>query len=218
MKRVLVTGGSGAIGNAIVEAFLGEGYFVYVHGFSKTVTEKHNMKFICCDISNTDECKKMAEEMENIDVLVNNAGMKCERKSFVDFSIDEIKKMIDVNLFGTLQLTQILLPKINNGGSIINITSEAGTFGGNGIIPYAVTKAGLNIFTKALARETGERLIRVNAISPGIIQTGEHDELLKNTIPLGRVGLPSDVSRAVLLLLEGAGYINGAILPVTGGR
>lgn len=215
MKNVLVTGGTGAIGGAIVDTLLSNGYFVYIHGFSKTAKERPHTCFISCDISNKEECYRMAQEIGNIDILINNAGLKCPRKPFIDFSLDEIKKLIDINLFGTLQLTQILLPQINTGGSIINITSEAGTFGGNGIIPYAVTKAGLNIFTKALARELGARLIRVNAISPGIIQTGEHNELLMNTIPLGKFGSPVDISQVVLFLIKEE-YINGAIIPVTG--
>ena len=218
MKKALVTGGTGSIGNAIVSSLVNAGYFVYIHGFShKYEKNLPNTQFVVGDISNEDDCRNIANEITSLDVLVNNAGLKCYRKNFEDFDLPEIKRMIDINLFGTLQITKILLPKINSNGSIINITSEAGTFGGNGIIPYAVTKAGLNIFTKALARETSGKQIRVNAISPGIIQTGEHPEEIINTIPLKRFGTPVDVAQAVLLLAKES-YINGAILPITGGR
>jgi 3-oxoacyl-[acyl-carrier protein] reductase len=196
---------------------LRNGYFVYVHGFSNKVLNKEGAEYIYGDLSKIEDCEKIADYIDNIDVLVNNAGKKPLRKGFIEYDANEIQQMVNVNLLGTMQLTRLLIPKINNDGSIVNITSEAGTFGGNGIIPYAVAKAGMNIFTKALARELGEQLITVNAVSPGIIQTGEHSEDLAHTVPLKRLGMPEDVAEAVMFLVK-MRYINGSIVPVTGGR
>jgi len=111
------------------------------------------------------------------------------------------------------------------GGAIVNISSQAAEFGGNGLSPYAASKAAINNFTIALSREVAIEGIRVNAVSPGIIETDQHDfpdETLKNIkkeIPLGRLGAPQEVASAVVWLLsDKAAYVTGAVLPVAGGR
>jgi len=112
------------------------------------------------------------------------------------------------------------------GGAIVNISSQAAEFGGNGLSPYAASKAAINNFTIALSREVAIEGIRVNAVSPGIIETDQHDfsdELLfkniKKEIPLGRLGKPQEVASAVVWLLsDKAAYVTGAVLPVAGGR
>ena len=113
-----------------------------------------------------------------------------------------------------------------NGGSIVNVSSQAGQFGGNQISPYAASKAAVNIFTVGLAREVGPEGIRVNAVSPGVINTGQVDLLdqnaknaLKESIPLGKIGEPDDVSKIIhWLLSQQSSYVTGVIIPVAGGR
>ena len=112
------------------------------------------------------------------------------------------------------------------GGAIVNISSQAATFGGNGIAAYAAAKAGVNIATVAAARELAADGIRVNAVSPGVIECGEvmrfpeaRRAAMLASLPMGRLGAPEEVAEAILWLLsDAAAYVTGTILPVCGGR
>ena len=112
------------------------------------------------------------------------------------------------------------------GGNIINVSSQAGQFGGNQIAPYAASKAAVNIFTVGLSREVGSEGIRVNAVSPGVIDTGQADMLdpkvksaLKESIPLRKIGDPMDVAAVILWLIsQQSSYVTGVVVPVAGGR
>ena len=118
------------------------------------------------------------------------------------------------------------LSRGGGGGSIVNLSSQAAQFGGNGLTPYAASKAAINNFTLALAKEVANEGIRVNAVSPGIIETDQNKTLdnltLKNNvkqIPVGRLGTTQEVAHAILWLLsDKAAYVTGAILPIAGGR
>jgi NAD(P)-dependent dehydrogenase (short-subunit alcohol dehydrogenase family) len=116
--------------------------------------------------------------------------------------------------------------KGGQGGCIVSLSSEAAKFGGNKLVPYAAAKAGVNTMTIGLARELASEGIRVNAVSPGIIDTEQHVHIdaerragLLSTIPMGRMGRPQEVAECVLWFLsDRASYVTGAILSVNGGR
>jgi NAD(P)-dependent dehydrogenase (short-subunit alcohol dehydrogenase family) len=139
--------------------------------------------------------------------------------------------MIDTNITGLILCAKEAVKRMaksrgGNGGSIVNVSSQAGHFGGNQISPYAASKAAVNTFTVGLSREVGLEGIRVNAVSPGVIDTGQADMLdpkvknaLKDSIPLGKIGDPDDVAKVVhWLLSQGASYLTGVVVPVAGGR
>ncbi|MGC1444715.1 MAG: SDR family oxidoreductase [Xanthobacteraceae bacterium] len=164
-------------------------------------------------------------------VLVNNAGISGGVGAFAAIPPATLREVIATNLLGAFYCSQAAARRMSlsqggAGGAIVNISSQAGQFGGNLISPYAASKAGLNAFTLGLARELAGEGIRVNAVSPGVIDTGIHAdaepqrrEAALASIPLQRAGRPDEVAKAVLWLAsEEASYITGTVLAVAGGR
>jgi NAD(P)-dependent dehydrogenase (short-subunit alcohol dehydrogenase family) len=158
------------------------------------------------------------------DHLVNNAGYGLF-KSIVTVTEAEFDGLFAVHLKGPFFLTQTLLPLIADGGAIVNLTSATTRVATAGVAPYAAFKGGLEVLTRYMAQEFGERRIRANAVSPGPIRTelggGLNDEfetLLAGQTALGRVGEPDDVGRVVAGLLSGdSGGINAQTIEVAGG-
>jgi NAD(P)-dependent dehydrogenase (short-subunit alcohol dehydrogenase family) len=158
------------------------------------------------------------------DHLVNNAGYGLF-KSIVTVTEAEFDGLFAVHLKGPFFLTQTLLPLIADGGAIVNLTSATTRVATPGVAPYAAFKGGLEVLTRYMAQEFGERRIRANAVSPGPIRTelggGLNDEfetLLAGQTALGRVGEPDDVGRVVAGLLSGdSGWINAQTIEVAGG-
>lgn len=161
-----------------------------------------------------------------IDFLVNNAGI-LKDKSLMMMSEAEWKDVIDVNLNGAFNLTKALITTFlkQKSGSIVNISSTAGLIGSAGQTNYSSSKAGLNGFTKSLAREVAAYGIRVNAVAPGFVETdmiksmqeSRLQKLLEN-VPMKRIGLPAEVARVVLFLLsDSASYITGQVVCIDGG-
>lgn len=164
-------------------------------------------------------------------VVVNNAGISGGVRAFATIPPATLREVIATNLLGAFYCSQAATRRMSlsqggAGGSIVNISSQAGQFGGNLISAYAASKAGLNALTLALARELAGEGIRVNAVSPGVIDTGIHAdaepqrrEAALASIPMRRTGRPDEVAKAVLWLAsEEASYITGAVLAVAGGR
>lgn len=240
-KTVLITGGAKGIGRKIAEDFASLGYNVCIN-YNTSEKEAISLKnrlaslgysvlIIKADISKKEEVDKMIEEIivnfGKIDVLVNNAGI-CNYDLFTDISDEDIKKIIDTNLIGTINVTKSVLNKSmikNKSGNIINISSIWGIIGASCEVMYSLTKAGIIGFTKALAKELALSNIRVNAVAPGVIDTEMISNLkevelniLKDEIPLGRIGNVEDVSNAVLFLaLEKSSYITGQVISPNGG-
>jgi NAD(P)-dependent dehydrogenase (short-subunit alcohol dehydrogenase family) len=158
------------------------------------------------------------------DHLVNNAGYGLF-KSIATVTEAEFDGLFAVHLKGPFFLTQALLPLIADGGAIVNLTSATTRVATAGVAPYAAFKGGLEVLTRYMAKEFGERRIRANAVSPGPIRTelggGLNDEfeaLLTGQTALGRVGEPDDVGRVVAGLLSGdSGWINAQTIEVAGG-
>lgn len=166
-----------------------------------------------------------------LNVLVNNAGISGGVRAFAAIPAAALRDIVATNLLGSCYCIQAAVQRMalsqgGSGGAIVNISSQAGQYGGSRIAAYAASKAGLNALTLGLARELAGEAVRINAVSPGVIDTGIHAdaepqqrELTLASIPLRRAGLPEEVAKAVLWLAsEEASYITGAVLPVAGGR
>ncbi len=170
--------------------------------------------------------EKALQTYEKIDILVNNAGITRDNL-LMRMSEDEWQSVINVNLTGTYNCIRAATKSFmkQRHGRIINIASVVGQMGNPGQANYAASKAGVIGLTKAVAKEFAARNINVNAVAPGFIQTAMTDKLpekakeaLMSVIPLGRLGQPEDVARAVLYLSsEASSYMTGQVINVDGG-
>ena len=170
--------------------------------------------------------KKVVQEWDRIDVLVNNAGINRDRL-LLRMSSEDWDKVMDVNLRGAFLCTKYAMPFMikQRSGRVVNISSVVGLSGNPGQANYAAAKAGLIGFTKAMAREVASRSVTVNAVAPGYVTTGMVEELsedirkrILDRIPMGRFGTTRDVAEAVQFLCsESAGYITGQVLTIDGG-
>ena len=237
-KNVIITGGSQGIGKNIVYTLAKEGYnIIFTYNNSENEAkkikeelqaEKCNVEIYKVDLSNKEEIDKFVQysinKMKKIDVLINNAGIS-QIKLFTDITEKDWNNMVSVNLSSVFFVTQGFVKNMiaNQEGCIINISSIWGNVGASCEVHYSTVKAGINGFTKALAKELGLSNIRVNAIAPGLIDTKmnnhlSHEELeeLKEEIPLGRIGKVEDISRCIKWLIEDE-YTTGQIISINGG-
>jgi 3-oxoacyl-[acyl-carrier protein] reductase len=236
-RVVVVTGGSRGLGAGIVQSFLDSGDQVAT--CARTATEQtekwaadtgDRFLFVPADLSSSADAKAfidaVVERWGRIDVLVNNAGVA--RDGILAMVPDEdVDAVIDLNLKGTIYVTRLVSRRMlaRGHGHIVNISSIVGRSGYRGLAVYSATKAALDGFTRALARELGSRGIVVNGIAPGYLRTemshGLDEEQLGQIVrrtPAGRLGEPSDVARAIQFLTDPANtYLTGQILVVDGG-
>ena len=228
MKTVLVTGGVRGIGASIALAFLKKGYRV-VATYSKDEESARKISALGvetyrADVSLESDVKELFKKVGDVDVLVNNAGVSLV-KQIQDVTYEEYDRLMKVNVGGaflcTREASKGMIDK--QSGLIINVSSVWGEVGGSCESVYSASKAALIGFTKALAKELGWSGIRVNTISPGVIDTpmnvrfsAEEIAALKDEIPMGRIGLGEDVAKAALYLEEND-YVTGVDIPVNGG-
>ncbi len=237
---VLITGASRGIGRAAALAFAGEGFNVAVN-YNKSEEMAQSLCSELCgygvdarayraDVSDKSAVNEMvlriAEELEEITVLVNNAGI-AEQSLFSDITEEMWDRMFAVNVKGTYNCTQAVLPHMihEKQGRIVNISSMWGISGASCEVHYSASKAALIGFTKALAKEVGLSGITVNCIAPGVIATDMNKMLseetlaeLKEETPLNRIGTPEDAAEAILFLAsDRAKFITGQVLSVDGG-
>lgn len=235
MANILVTGGSRGIGAAIAKKFAEQGDTVYItycksKEAAQVLEQQYGIHPIFADFREDFGAlkagKAIAEQIGTIDTLVNNAAISVV-DVFQCVSEEDCTALYRVNLFGTVDMTRAILPTMlqQHAGNIINITSVWGQTGASCEVDYSVTKGCIIAFTKALAKEVAPSGIRVNAVSPGVIDTemnahlSEEDrkELAEET-PLQRIGKPEEIADAVLFLAsERAAFITGQVLPVNGG-
>ncbi len=168
---------------------------------------------------------KTIESFGSIDIIVNNAGIS-KIGLFMDSTKEDIDNILDVNLKGAMYITKHGLPHmLNKGGNIINISSMWGEVGASCEVLYSSSKGGLNLFTKALAKEMAPSNIRVNAIAPGVIDTEMNSFLddderreLEEEIPMGRFGKTSEIAKCVVFLCtDDSPYLTGQIIRIDGG-
>lgn len=238
MKTIIVTGGSRGIGRALVENFAKDGYNVVLNYNKSEESAKNikaelqkegfNIEIFKADVSKKEEVKELVkfalDKFQNIDVLINNAGIS-QTKLFTDITEEEWDNIMNVNLKSAYFTTQEVLPNMINRkqGLIINISSVWGMVGASCETAYSVSKAGLDGLTKSLAKELGPSNIRVNSIAPGVIDTDMNKNLsiseineLKEEIPLNRIGKPIDIYRCAKWLVEDE-YTTGQVISVNGG-
>ena len=232
----IVTGGSQGIGRSIAEFLASKGSDIVIFDIIDSsevvqyIREKgRRAEFFHVDVSNFqmvgEAVDKTVKEMGSVNNLVNNAGITVD-KLLLRMKEEDWDRVIRVNLKSAFNCTKAVVRyMMKTGGSIVNISSIAGVMGNAGQANYAASKAGLIGFTKSVAREYGERGIRVNAIAPGFIKTKMTEFLDEKTretmfkaIPLGRLGEPADVAHVVYFLLSEYGnYITGEVINVNGG-
>lgn len=227
-KTVLITGGVRGIGKAIATAFFARGERVVVT-YSQDEENAEKMRALGieafrADVSDEDAIVKLFAQIGKVDVLVNNAGVS-QIKQIQDVSYAEFERLFAVNMGGAFLCSREAVKGMlsQKSGLIVNISSVWGEVGGSCESVYSASKAALIGFTKALAKELGLSGIRVNAVSPGVIDTpmnarfsAEEIDALKEEIPLGRLGTGEEVAKAVLFLADND-YITGVDLPVNGG-
>lgn len=230
---VVITGGTGAIGSAIARAFAKNNDVAIIYRTADekadSLAEEIGCKCYKADITCRDQVDEVAKQIVadfgKIDVIVNNAGIS-QIKMFCDITELDWYNMVDVHLTGTFNVTQSLLPSLVNRkkGAIINVSSVWGVHGASCEVHYSTVKAGLIGFTKALAKELAPSGITVNCVAPGVIDSpmnNQHlsdddiNELIEQT-PVGRLGTPDDVAKAVLYLSE-ADFVTGQVIGVDGG-
>jgi 3-oxoacyl-[acyl-carrier protein] reductase len=227
-KTALVTGGTRGIGLAIAKALINDGYRVFA-AYSKDEqraeeAKKYGVIPVRADVSKEADVKALFREVGEVSVLVNNAGVALQ-KQVQDTTYEEWNRLFAVNVGGAFLCTREAVRSMisNQEGVIINISSVWGEVGGSCESAYSATKSALYGFTKALAKELGPSGVRVNCVSPGVIDTSMNAkfsqaelEALTDEIPLGRIGCAEEVANAVLVIVKN-GYITGVDLPVNGG-
>ena len=219
MKIALITGGATGIGKATAILLKQNGYDVYIT-YNKT-EPNYKVNAIKCNLENIDEIESTVESIGRIDLLVNNAGVSII-KMINDITAEDYEKMTAVNERAVYFASKFAALKMirEQSGAIINISSMWGQVGASCETLYSMTKAGVIGLTKALAKELAPSNITVNCIAPGIIDTRMNNmfdaEELKEEVPLGRLGTPEEIAKAVLFFAESP-YITGQILGVNGG-
>lgn len=236
-KIVLVTGASRGIGRAIAERFAEDGHFVI-----GTATSEKGAEAITeylgesggigrtLDVCDESAIDKLFEEIDSvygsINILVNNAGITKDGL-LMRMKDDDWAGVIDTNLTSIYRMSKRAVRGMMKArfGRIINITSVVGQMGNAGQTNYAASKAGVEGFTRALAREIGSRGVTVNCVAPGFVETDMTEELderlvssMLDAVPVGRMAQPHEIAAAVVFLAsDDASYITGEVLAVNGG-
>ena len=234
-KKILITGATGGIGNALVDKFDSLGAKVLATGTNeeKLKNLKKNYTNIIVEKFKLEDHDKIEsfielvnEKLGGLDVLVNNAGITLDNLS-IRLTEENWKKVLDINLTSSFLMCKFAIKKMlkKKNGKIINITSIVGHTGNLGQANYAASKAGVEAYSKSLAIEYAKKNINVNCVAPGFIKTEMTDKInedfkktLINKIPCGDLGTGEDVSNCVVFLASDmANYINGETIHVNGG-
>ena len=233
MKTALVTGASRGIGKAIAEKLKADNYKVLGTATTDSGVDTLNtngFEGYLLDLNSKDSIDNFWSQLESdnktISVLVNNAGITRDN-IILRMSDEEWSDIMNVHLYGTFQLSKRALKMMlkNKWGRIINISSASASIGNRGQSNYAAAKAGVEAFTKSLAKEVGKRDITINSVAPGFISTdmtennkGVNADYLVKEIPLGRFGKPEEVASLISFMCsDGASYITGQTIHINGG-
>lgn len=241
-KVALVTGGARDIGRAVSLALARHGASVAVNYFDNPQDASETVQFIMkaggkasaiqADVTKQEDVRRLVDSTLNvfgprIDVLIHVVGGLVARKKMEEMDEAFWDTVLDLNLKSAFLICKAALPHMSDGGSIVMFTSQAARDGGGpGAIAYATAKGGILTFTRGLAKELGPRKIRVNAVSPGMINTTFHDTFTKPEVrqkvagmtPLGREGEAPEVANLVAFLASGAApFVNGEAVEINGG-
>ena len=246
-KTILVTGGSRGIGAAVCRLAARDGYDVALSYAGRVDAAKavvadiqrtgRKAVAIKSDVADPVQVAALfdqaAKEIGYIDAFVSNAGIIHKASPLADIPVEEIKRVIDVDLTAHLVCLREAVRRMGKsrggkGGAIVTISSMAAQlYGAGGFVPYGAAKGGIDVLTKGLGKEVAGDGIRVNGIRPGLIDTDMQDDTgmenriakLAPNIPIGRGGIPAEVAEAVLWLLsDKASYVTGTLFNVSGGR
>jgi NAD(P)-dependent dehydrogenase (short-subunit alcohol dehydrogenase family) len=227
-KVVIVTGASKGLGAGLVAAYRSRGWAVVANSRTIQPTADPELLSVPGDVSEPGTADRIVsaamDRFGRIDTLVNNAGVFVS-KPFLEYSIDDYARVVGVNVTAFFMLTQRAIAEMvpQGGGHIVNITSTLVDFADSEVPAAltALTKGGLAAVTRSLAIEYAARGIRVNAVSPGIIETSPLDDDVRRDLaahhPLGRVGRVDDLIEGILFL-EASPFITGEILHIDGGQ
>ena len=243
-KVVIVTGGAKGIGYGIARCFAQKGATVVIadangelgRASAESLAQEYGVRTLAaaCDIVERGQVEAMVQQVMQafgrIDVLVNNAGI-CPFINVMDMDASTWQRTIDVNLNGAFHCTQLIAREMigrGNGGRIVFITSLAENVTGPAQVDYGASKGGLRMMMVGFATALGQHGITCNAVAPGMILTDltrwhwekpENAEFIKKRVPVGRIGTPDDIGKAVVFLAsDDAAYISGVTLRVDGGH
>lgn len=243
-KVVLITGGSGEIGKATAELFLQEGAKVAIVGtndekLARAKEELGNVLTIKADVTNEEDVKdyvnKTVEEYGKIDIFFNNAGTEGKMAAITEQNIDDVRRVMDINVMGVFMGLKHVIPIMQKqgSGSIINTSSDAGLAGSPGLAPYVASKHAVVGLTKTAALEVASDNIRVNSIHPTNVEgrmmesieaglNPDDPKAIKDewtsAIPMGRYAKLEEVARLVLFLAsDDASFITGGQYVIDGG-
>ena len=246
-KLVLITGGSRGIGAATALLAARQGYAVAVNYSANSLAADevvHQIRqaggqamAVQADVSNEAQVVAMFEKIDakfgRLSALVNNAGVVDQAARVDAMTLQRLQRMFEINVFGSFLCAREAVKRMSTryggtGGSIVNVSSAASRLGSPGqYVDYASAKGAIDTFTLGLAKEVAAEGIRVNAVRPGIIETGIHasgglpDRVreVAPQLPMGRAGSAEEVAESIVWLLgDGASYTTGALLDVAGGR
>ncbi|BCQ27463.1 3-oxoacyl-ACP reductase FabG (plasmid) [Caballeronia sp. NK8] len=235
--RALVTGGSGAIGQAVGRSLAAAGHEVWIHANGGIERAESCVQAICAaggtahaiafDVTDPDATESaLARILADgpVQILVNNAGIH-DDAPMAGMTRQQWKRVLDVTLDGFFNVTQpLLMPMIRTRwGRIVNMSSLSGLMGNRGQVNYAAAKAGLIGATRALAQELASRGITVNAVAPGVIDSpmlgnAFPPERIKQLVPAQRAGTADEIAGMVAYLVsDAAAYVTGQVLSINGG-
>ena len=240
-KAAIITGGDSGIGRAVALAFAREGADVLISYLSEEANARETARVVeaagrkCVavagDISEEAHCRaiidRAVKEFGKVDILVNNAAFQMTREDISEISTEEFDRTLKTNLYAMFWLTKAAVPHMPKGGSVINTSSIQADNPSPQLLPYAMTKAGIQNFTGGLAQMLGKKGIRANCVAPGPIWTPlipatmppEKVASFGDDVPLGRPGQPAELAPVYVLLASDDGsYVSGARVAVTGGK